>query len=376
MKVKKLLALLTTVTVMAGLLTGCGSSKQNAAKTTSNGPVKITYARGKDLTGSSAELVEAFNQKYKGKIEVATVEMPTNIDKQHDQYVDVFSVAGTDYDVVDIDVVWSAEFAQAEYALALDKYIAKDGINMEDYMEGPIKSVTFKGKVWAMPKCIDAGLLYYRKDIVDQVPATWEELAAKSEQLKGKLEFSYAAQGKQYEGLVCNAVEFIAAYGGQVVDGDGNITVSSPETKQGLEMMKRIYTSSYVPNTITNFTEPDTQTAFLEGKVAIVRNLSYQWVMAQDEKQSKVVGKVAIAPLPKGSVTSAACLGGWSAIINKHTKNADAAWEFLKFMSGPEGQKISAIFGGVAPTLIKSYQDPEILRAIHCIPMQTLWVAY
>lgn len=363
MKVGKLLSLLTAATIMIGALAGCSSSKQAESTNLNSGPVKLVYSRGKDTTGSSAKIIDAFNQKYQGKIEVTPIEMPSDSDKQHDQYVTVFSAGGTDYDVVDIDVIWPAEFAQAGYALPLDKYIAKDGINVKDYMEGPIKSVTFKGKVWALPKFIDAGLLFYRKDVVDSAPATWEELAAKSEQLKGKLDFSYAAQAKQYEGLICNAVEFMAAYGGQVVDGEGNIIINSDGTKKGLEMMKTILTSSYVPNNVTTFTELETHTAFLEGKVAFIRNWPYQWAMTQDEKQSKIVGKVAIAPLPQGSVKSAACLGGWSAMINKNTKHPDEAWEFLKFMNGPEGQKISAVYGGVAPTITKLYQDADVIKA-------------
>ena len=366
MKVKKLLAFTTTVCVMAGLLAGCGSSKQaeqSSSSVSGNGPVKLVYARGKDTTEGNVKMVEAFNQKYKGKIEVQFVQMPSESDKQHDQYVTVFSAGGTDYDVVDIDVIWPAEFAQAGYALSLDKYIEKDKINLKDYMEGSVKAVTFKGKVWAMPKFTDAGLLFYRKDLADKAPETWDELFAKAEQLKGKTDFSYVAQAKQYEGLVCNAVEFIAAYGGQVVDGDGTITINSEGTKKGLEMMKKIMTADFVPNNLTTFTEVESCNTFIAGKSAFIRNWPYQWGMAQDEKQSKIVGKVAVAPVPKGSERSAACLGGWSAMINKNTKHPDEAWEFLKFMAGPEGQKISAIYGSLAPTITKLYQDPEIIKA-------------
>lgn len=144
-KRRKMLAILTAVAIVAA---GCGSSKQTESSASSNGSVKLVYARGKD----------------------------SDTDKQHDQYVTVFSAGGTDYDVVDVDVdvVWPSEFAQAGYALPLDKYIAKDGINLKDYMEGPVKAVTFKGKVWGLPKYIDAGMLFYRKDLVDKAPESWE----------------------------------------------------------------------------------------------------------------------------------------------------------------------------------------------------------
>jgi multiple sugar transport system substrate-binding protein len=361
-KGKKMLAIATMAAVIAGMAAGCGSSSQTDSKASSNGPVKLVYAKGKEAGDGTRQLVDAFNKKHAGKIEVQYVELPADSDKQHDQYVTVFGAGGTDYDVVDVDTVWPSEFAQAGYALPIDKYIAKDNINLKDYMEGPMRSVTFKGKVWGLPKYIDAGMMFYRKDLMEKAPETWEDVVAQGEQLKDKIDFSYVGQFKQYEGLICNSIEFIAAYGGQIVDGDGNITISSEGTKKGLEMMKKIVGSDFVPNNITTFAEQETHNAFIEGKAAIIRNWPYVYGMSNDPKQSKIVGKVGIAPLPKGSVRSAACLGGWSAIINKNSKHPDEAWEFLKFMCGPEGQKMNAlsVSGSVAPTLLSLYKDPEI----------------
>jgi multiple sugar transport system substrate-binding protein len=372
MKGKKLLSIVLSSVMLTAVLSGCAKPAPTATEAPKTEPakveepkqevVKLVYARGLDATGATDDILKAFNEKHKGKIEVSFVEMPSDTGKSHDQYVTVFNAKGTDYDVFDADVIWPAEFAQAGYALPLDKFVEKDGINMKDYMRGPVQALTFKGQLWGMPKFIDAGLLFYRTDLVSKVPATWEELVTTAKSTKGKADFGYLMQAKQYEGLVCNATEFIAAYGGAVVDGNGDITIKSEGTKKGLEMMKSIVKSSFVPNNITTFTEPETHTAFIEGKAALVRNWPYQWAMAQDEKQSKIVGKVAVAPLPKGSVTSAAALGGWVTMINKYSKHPAEAWEFLKFMTGPEGQKISAIKGGNAPTLLSVYNDSEVAK--------------
>lgn len=103
-----------------------------------------------------------------------------------------------------------------------------------------------------MPRFIDTGLLFYRKDIVDKPPATWEELiaAAKADKGKGGTKYGYLMQAKQYEGLVCNAIEFIAAYGGKVVDDKRNIVINSPQTVKGLEVMKQVVGSDFVPSNI------------------------------------------------------------------------------------------------------------------------------
>lgn len=368
MKGKKIFSMALCFILALSLFSGCGKKEGEKSNETANQeqkqeePVKIVYARGKDVTGANQKLVEKFNELHKGKIEVEFVEMPSDTGQSHDQYVTVFQAKGTDYDVFDADVIWPAEFAQAGYVLPLDKFVERDGINLKDYMDGPVKSLTFKGQLWGMPKFIDAGLLFYRKDIIDKAPETWEDLYKAAAATKGKTDFGYLGQAKQYEGLVCNANEFISAYGGQVVDGDGNITIDSDGTRKGLEMMKKIFTSKFVPNNITTFTEPESHTAFIEGKSAFIRNWSYQWALAQDASQSKIVDKVAVAPLPKGSVRSSATLGGWVTMINKYSKHPEEAWEFLKFMCGPEGQKITATVGGSAPTLLSVYEDEEVKK--------------
>lgn len=362
MKGKKLFSMVTSAIMVAAMASSC--SKPAPTTTKPAEVVKIVYARGKDTTGANQKLVQAFNDKYKGKIEVSYIEMPSDTGQSHNQYVTVFNSKGTDYDVFDADVIWPAEFAQAGYALPLDKFVQKDGINMKDYMQGPVQALTFKGQLWGMPKFIDAGLLFYRKDLIPTPPKTWDELIKMAEDTKSKTGsgFSYVMQAKQYEGLICNATEFISAYGGAVVDGDGNITIKSDGTKKGLEMMKKIVTSDFVPNNITTFTEPESDDAFINGKASLIRNWPYQWAENQDASKSKIVDKTGVAPLPSGSVRSAAALGGWVTMINKYSKHPQEAWEFVKFMSGPEGQKITATIGGSAPTLLSVYNDPEVQK--------------
>lgn len=327
--------------------------------------VEITYAHGQDTTPGTQTIVNDFNKKYEGKIKVKFLELPSDTGKQHDMYVTSFSAGGTEYDVFDGDVIWPAEFANAGYSLPLDQYVQRDGIKMDDYMTGPVAASTFKGKLWAMPKFIDAGMFFYRKDIIPTAPATWEDVIAQAKANMGKegTKFGYVAQGKQYEGLVCNAVEFISAYGGAVVDGDGNITINSPQTIKGLTVMKQIFNSDFIPNNMTTFQEPESDTAFIEGQSVFIRNWPYQWAEAADASKSKIVGKVAVSALPKGDTRSAACLGGWLAMINKNTLHPDEAWEFLKYVAGPEGQKTTAVIGGSAPTIISLYQDADVQKA-------------
>lgn len=340
------------------------ASKTEPAPQPAAEKVKLVYARGKDVTESTKKLVEAFQNAHPD-IEVEIRETPSDTGQSHDQYVTMFSAQSSEIDVFDLDVIWPAEFAQAGYLLPLDRLIEQDGIDTGKYIKGALDAGNFGGQQWTMPKFIDAGLLFYRKDLVKEAPKTWDDLIAQAKATAGKdgTKFGYLMQAKQYEGLVCNFVEFAAAYGGKILDEQGNVAVNNPGTIKGLKKMMEIVKSDFVPKNITTFTETESHTAFIEGQAPFIRNWPYQFALAQDATQSKIVDKVAIAPLPAGDAGSAAALGGWLGGINKYTKHPKEAWEFLKFMTGAEGQKISAVYGGLAPTLLPVYSDADVQKA-------------
>lgn len=382
MKVAKRLTSVGLTLLMSISLAACSSTSQQASTDTApsqpstptapktepaqptDEKIKLVYARGKDATDSTKKLVEVF-QKNHPNIEVEIREMPADSGQSHDQYVTMFSAQSSEIDVFDLDVIWPAEFAQAGYLLPLDRLMEQDGIETGKYIKGAMDAGNFGGQQWTMPKFIDAGLLFYRKDLVSEAPKTWDDLIAQAKTTKGKggTKFGYLMQAKQYEGLVCNFVEFSASYGGKILDEQGKVAVNNPATIKGLKKMIEVVKSDFVPTNITTFMEPESHTAFLEGQAPFIRNWPYQFALAQDKAQSKIVDQVAIAPLPAGDAGSAAALGGWMGGINKFSKHPKEAWEFLKFMTGPEGQKISAVEGGLAPTYLPAYEDADVQKA-------------
>lgn len=369
----RLLALAMSLTMALG---ACSSSASNTSKTDSkkstsgnsstDSKVTLVYARGKDVTQGTEKTVEAFEKSHPN-IKVTFKEMPADSGQQHDAYITAFNGKSTEPDVFDMDVVWPAELAQADYLLPLDRFIQQDNVDLNAYNQGALKAAQFNGKQWALPKFIDAGLLFYRTDLVNKndIPKTWEDLykAAEAQKGKGGTKFGYVMQAKQYEGLVCNAMEFVASYGGQFVNDKNEVVVNSPETIKGLKEMVKFANADFVPGNVTNFTELESDQAFIEGQTPFLRNWPYEYASGNDKTKSKIAGKIGIAPLPAGDKGSAASLGGWLAGINKNTKHPKEAWEFLKFMAGEEGQKIDAIYGGHAPTIQKLYEDQDVLKA-------------
>ncbi|WP_449355135.1 ABC transporter substrate-binding protein [Virgibacillus natechei] len=323
--------------------------------------VTIVYARGVDTTPATEAVIEAFEEEHPN-INVEQREMPADTGQSHDQYVTTFSSQSTEIDVFNADVIWPAEFAQANYALELDRFIEQDGIDMDAYFPGTVQAGKFDGKQWAMPQYTDAGVFYYRTDIVEEPPETWDELITQASELQGEegTEFGYLMQGAQYEGLITNAIEYIASYGGQVVDENNEVVVDSPETIQAIEKMQEIVGSDFVPENILNFMEIETENAWIEGNAVFARNWPYMMSSSNDEESSEVAGNVEMARLPAGDDGSAAALGGWMTMINRYSEHPEEAWEFVKFISGPEGQKISAIEGARPPTLEALYDDTEV----------------
>jgi len=370
MKVKTKLFGGVWIMLLVVILAACGgdsdadSDDQDKDDSDSDEQVTLTYARGVDTTGATEVLAEAFEKEHPN-IKIEFQEMPSDSGEQHDQYVTAFSAQSAEIDVFDADVIWPAEFAQADYALELDRFIEADNIDMDAYFQGTVEAGNFKGKQWAMPKFTDAGVLFYRTDIVDDPPATWDELIEQASELQGEegTEFGYLMQAAQYEGLITNAVEYIGAYGGAVLDEDGQVVVDSPETIKAIEKMQEIVASDFVPSNILNFTEIETEASFIEGNAVFARNWPYLQASSNDEEKSKVAGNVGFTTLPEGEAGSASALGGWMSMINRYSEHPEEAWEFVKFMSGPEGQKITAVEGGSAPTLVDLYDDEEVQDA-------------
>ncbi|MGG3573397.1 ABC transporter substrate-binding protein [Bacillus gobiensis] len=363
----KALSLLLMAFVL--VISGCSSSSTSGEKRNEEKKdevVTIVYSKGQDATGGTKKIVEEFN-KRNPKIQVKFREMPADTGQQHDAYVTMFNGGSSEIDVMELDTIWPAEFAQAGYLVELDRFLQQDkDIKLEDYNQRAVSAASFNGKQWAMPKYIDTGLLFYRKDIIaeDEVPKTWDELVASAKENQGKngMKYGYLMQAKQYEGLVCNGIEFISSYGGKFLDDNGKVVVNSPETIKGVAKMVEVATMDAVPDNVTTFIEQESHTAFIEGQSPLIRNWPYQYSLANDPEQSKIVDKIGVAPLPAGDAGTAAALGGWMTGINKFSKHKKEAWEFVKFMTGPEGQKIGALYGALAPTIPALYEDKEIIE--------------
>jgi multiple sugar transport system substrate-binding protein len=347
-----------TSSAAVSLLEACGGTSNS---TGGNGQTtNLVWQTENDNSGTYPAIVDAFNKSNKG-IHVTWHNGPSGTGDILTIYDNVLRARSGSIDVMSIDVVYPAEFASNGWTVDLTSmWPASERAN---YLQGPIKSCTYQGKVVAAPLRTDLGILYYRKDIVSTAPQSYDQLVSLSKTNASKAKYGYVWQGSQYEGLVCNFVEVLGGYGGTVLDPNNSksVTVNSPQGQQALaEMVSWVGTIS--PISVTTLTEEPCRQAFQNGDAIFMRNWPYAYSLGNNASQSKVAGKFDITSLPYGgsSTTGHSCTGGWNMAINAFSKNPDAAWTFMQYMLGATAQKTLAIQGSFTPALQSVYSDPEV----------------
>lgn len=310
-------------------------------------------------------LIKRFEQDNPG-IKVKDETLPATTDEQHQFYVINLEGRSSDFDVLSMDVIWVPEFARAGWLRDLSNMLSEK--DKDDFFPGPMQAVTYKDRVYAIPWYIDAGVLYYRKDLLEKYgftpPQTWQELVKIAQFIISREDglYGFIWQGKQYEGLVCNALEYLWSNEGDVLK-DGKAVIDSPENIYALSFMRDLIAKYKItPPLVTTAIEEPTRHIFGSGKAVFMRNWPYAWNIFEKEG-SPVRGKVGVAPLPsfrKG--ISASTLGGWQLGINRYSKHPDAAERFVKFLSTEEAQKTLSITIGYKPSRKSLYKDRDLIK--------------
>jgi len=295
---------------------------------------------------------------------------PHSSTEYHDLLTQKLKNRDTSVDVFLMDVTWPPEFAAAGWAYPLDGLFSEE--ERGRFLQAPIIADTYQGRIYAVPAWIASGMLYYRKDLLDkysfQPPQTWEELVRQARRiLEGERGANprlhgYSGQFKQYEGLVCNMLEFIHSNGGEVLSADGRRSLlATSEVVEAVRFVRDRIIGGLAPRGVLTYEEPESLALFVQGDAIFHRNWPYAWERANDPAVSRVVGKVGIARLPHfpgGRSTS--ILGGWQYGISAFSKHTDEAWRFVSFMTSAEIQKLFALGESRAPTRFAVYEDTDV----------------
>lgn len=320
----------------------------------------------KELTAGAAERFMAENPG----ITVEVIETPDFVEDRLGTYLQIFEAQSPEGDVFQIDVVWPGDLA--EHFVDLNEYGAADVSG--DHFPAIVENNTVDGKLIGIPWFTDAGLLYYRTDLLekygyDDPPATWdelEEMAAtiqEGERAENEDFWGYVWQGNAYEGLTCDALEWIASNdGGTIVSPDGEITINN-ENAVAIVDQAAGWVGTISPPGVTAFGEEDSRAVWQAGNAAFMRNWPYAYSLGNAE-DSVIAGMFDVSPLPAGdSGSGAATLGGWQLAVSKYSEHPEEAAKLALFMASYDEQKIRAIEGSLNPTIEALYEDADVLEA-------------
>lgn len=328
------------------------------------------YVQPLNSTSIWPDLVAAFNKSHPD-ITVNITTGPTNVDTVRATLSTQIGSGSATPDVYEGDVTWPAQFAKANLAVNLTKEFPADF--WKRFSPGAIKLAEYKGASYSVPSLTEAAFLYYRKDLLDKaglpVPKTWEELMADSKKLQkaGVVKDGYVWQGAGYEGLTCDWSELISDAGGRIASADYTKgQMNTPAGAKALNFLKETISSGVSPKASTTFQEPQSLNDFTAGNALFMRNWSYAWAITQDPSQSKVVGKVGMAPLPTfagQSYPGASTNGGGGMFINPHSRYIKQDVTFITWLTGTEAQSMFASIGKVLPANLQA-QTPKAQREV------------
>ena len=330
--------------------------------------VRLTGDSGGEGGRYAKALAEEWAQKTGNTVEY--IGRPNDASATLQQYQQYWAAKSPDVDVYQIDVIWQG--IVAPHSVDMKKYYKEEEIKA--YFPRIIENNTVGGKLVSIPLYTDAGILFYRTDLLEKYgykepPKTWEELAAMAKKIQdgeraaGKPDFQgFVFEGKASESVTCNALEWICSYGGgSVIEPDKKVTINNPNAIKALDTAQS-WIGTISPVGVSTYGEEEARNIWQAGNAAFMRNWPYAYALGADPK-SAVSGKFDVTVLPKGgdNGNNAACLGGWQLMISAYSKVPDAAADLVRYLSSAEVQKKRAMAFSILPTLPALYSDPDVL---------------
>lgn len=319
-------------------------------------------------------LLQEFEARHSG-VHVKSEALPWNTDEQHQFYVINLEGGSTPFDVMMLDVIWVPEFAHAGWLLDLSRFVSREELTA--FFPAAVEPAVWRGRVWALPWIMNAGLLYYRTDLLARyglrAPETWDELVAQVRRIRAgernpRLD-GFLWQGKQYEGLIVNLLEGLWANGTELVGADGTLFPDTTRAGEVLAFLRRLIDTGVSPGWVTAADEELTRRAFGDGRAIFMRNWPYAIDLVQ-LPDSPVRGKVGIASLPRHphGARGAGATGGAHLAVDRRTLHPREATALASFLSRPEAQKALAAGVALNPTRVALYHDPELVRGHPFLP--------
>lgn len=357
---------------LAVALIACVGGSLRPPATATPGPVTVTLLNRALDSELWRKVAQEFEQ-HNPDIRVNIIEGPNSPDALEDLYTSSFLLGDSPYDLLVMDVIWVPKFAAAGWLSDLTPRLS--AAEQAEFLEGDLRGGTYRGKLYRLPSRSDAGMLYYRRDLLDAAklapPQTTDQLMAAAEQLQSnqQVRWGYLWPGKQYEGLSAMFTELLASFGGTWIDPDTlAVGLDQPRAIAAIEFLRQTVTTGVTPPGVSSYQEEEGRRMFQNGQALFMRNWPYAWALLQ-EPDSAMRNQIGIKPMVHApGQKSAACQGGWGFGIARTTAHPEAAWRLIHYLASEPVQKRFALKSGYLPTRHALYQDPELIARYPFFP--------
>ncbi|MCF6526364.1 ABC transporter substrate-binding protein [Streptomyces sp. JJ36] len=345
--------------VLAVLVAGYAGVGPRQAEPGGRGPMTLVTAG--DLTQYLGPLLADWNARHPRE-KVTLVELPDSADETRSQMITELRSGRGRYDILNIDVAWTPEFAAAGWIAPLDR----SRFPLDSFLQPVLDTATFDSRLYAVPYVTNAGLLYYRKDVLEKAgerpPRTWEELARQARTLAPEYGLEgYAGQFLPYEGLTANVTEAVRSAGGRLLGDEGARVTVDGDARQALAFLSRGVREGWIPPEALRFKEEESREAFQQGRYLFLRNWPYVYAMAGGE-DSRVAGDFGAVRLPGPEGPGTSVLGGSNLAVNADSRHRESANRLIAYLTSERVQRRVLTEGALPPVRADLYRDPELVR--------------
>jgi multiple sugar transport system substrate-binding protein len=357
---------------LALLSAGCaaGAPASAAARISATGP--ITFATGKVDTGYLGPLIATWNLAHPGQ-KVTPIYLPDDADDQYAQLVANLQTHSTVYDVMSLDVIWTAEFASSGWITP----ISTRPFPLASFLPPAVATAMYQGHLYAVPFTSNATLLYYRKDILARAgakpPATWKQLAAEAATIAPRYGMAgYGTQFQAYEGLTVNFAEAVQSAGGSLLSPSGSrVTVDSPQAIRALQFLVDGMRTGWIPKAALGWNEEASREAFEAGKLLFLSNWPYVYGEASERVPgNEVAGKFGVTALPGLHGPGSSTLGGANLAISAYAPHPATALAFIKFLTSENSERQVLLHSALPPVWTALYSQPSLVRRFPFLPVE------
>ena len=400
MRVRRLCAAALAGLTTASLVSACSAG---------GGGIVINYYTPASEMATFTAVSKRCNEELGGRFTIKQISLPKGADDQRLQLARRLTGNDKTLDVMALDVVWTAEFAEAGWALPLadDPAGEAEADARANTLPGPLATAQWQNQLYAAPITTNTQLLWYRADLMQDPPATWDAMVAEATRLHAEGKPSWIAlQAKQYEGLVVWFNTLLESAGGQVLSDDGKtVTLTdTPEhraaTVKALEIIKAVATAPGADPSITQTDEGTARLALEQGNAALEVNWPF---VLPSMLENAVKGGVGFLPLNEneeldGSINDAGTfspsdeqfttaydaskevfgfanypgvlpgepakvtLGGLNLAVGRNTQHKAEAFEAIRCLRNVENQRYTSVEGGLPAVRASLYDDPAFQK--------------